>query len=85
MLEAYFEKKNQNELLIDCVNISKLGSELSDVQKCKCVNVIADYAIDVFSINITLYQIKQVAFAAVDLIEGLKSKTDEAIVSQCSQ
>lgn len=80
-LKDYFQEKNRNGLLIDCKNATKLGNELSDDQKCKCVNVVADYAIDIFGINIQTDRIKQLAYAAVTLIDGLKSKTGDPIVS----
>lgn len=45
------------------------------------MNLIADYGIDVFGKNINIHQIKQLALAAVSLIDGLKSETGEPTVS----
>lgn len=81
MLRGYFEEKNKKELLVECENATKSGNELSDDLKCKCVNVIADYAADMFSLDIQTHQIKQLALATVSLINALSSKTGEPTVS----
>lgn len=81
MLKVYFEEKNQRQLLAAFEEATQFGNELTDNQKTKCVNVIADYAVETFGIDLSLSQMKQVAFAAVALIEGLRSKTDNQIVS----
>lgn len=81
MIKDYFEEKNEKQLLIECTNATKFGIELTDVQKSKCVKLIADYAVHTFGLGINTNQIKQMAFATISLIEGLKSKTGEPTVS----
>lgn len=81
MLRNYFDEKNQKNILIECTNATESGNDLTDEQKSKCVKLIADYAVDIFGLGINKDQIKQMAVAAVSLIEGLKSKTGEPTVS----
>lgn len=81
MLQDYFEEKNEKKFLIDCTNATKSGDELTDEQKCKCVKLVANFAVDTFGMDINVNEIKQMAFATISLIEGLRSKTGEPTVS----
>lgn len=80
MLKDYFTETDRNSVLNDCEKSTIFGDELSDAQKCKCVNIIAEYAVNMFGFEIQTHQIKQLAHAAVSLIRGLKSKSGEPIV-----
>lgn len=81
MIKEYFEEKNEKHFLTECTNMTKCGNELTDEQKCKCVKLVADFAVHTFGLGINPNQIKQMAFATIALIEGLKSKTGEPTVS----
>lgn len=62
-------------MLADCVSAAKINVELTDVQKCQCVNIIVDYGVSLFGLNPLRNQYQMLATAAVNLIDGLKSKT----------
>lgn len=66
--------------MTDCQSASKNGVHLTDTQKTKCVNIIVDYGISVFGLNPQPQQYELLAFAAVDLVNGLKSNSGSPIV-----
>lgn len=76
MLKQYFIEKGNEELLALAANL-----ELTDAQKCQCVNIVADYGVSLFGLNPFRNQYQMLAIAAVDLINGLKSKTGAPTVN----
>lgn len=75
MLKQYFIEKENGRLLEICSS----ATDLTDAQKCQCVNVVADYGISVFGLNPSRHQFQMLA--AVHLINGLKSKIGEPTVN----
>lgn len=80
MLKDFFIEKNAQVLLNQCDTASKNGMNLTDHQKTACVSLIADYGISIFGLNPLPQQYDLLAFAAIDLIKGLKSKSGSPIV-----
>lgn len=70
---------------IDLLKISeeaaKNNVDLTDGQKTKYVNLIADYGISLFGLNPLPVQYQLLAIATIDLIPGLKSKFGSPTVS----
>lgn len=86
MLKQYFlEKEGGQRLLFDCQSAHKNDTDLTDSQKTQCVNILVDYGISVFGLNPLPHQYRLLALAAVDLIEGLKSKSGLPTVSSAIQ
>lgn len=75
MLKQHFLVKHEKQLLIDCASAAEAGFDLTDAQKCQCVNIVADYGISLFGMNPLPHQYRLLAIAAIDLIPGLKSKS----------
>lgn len=80
MLKQYFLEKGAKKLFLECEAAGKNGIDLSDTQKRDCVNVIADYGVSVFGLSPERHQYRLLAFAAIDLFEALKSKSESPIV-----
>lgn len=80
MLKQYIIEKGNEQLLADCVTAEKAKLDLTDSQKCQCVNLIADYGVSVFGMNPLPIQYQMLAIAAVELIHGLKSKSGKPTV-----
>lgn len=80
MLKDFFYQKNKEILLNECQTASLNGMQLTDAQKTMCVNIIVDYGITLFGMNPLPSQYELLAFAAVDLVVGLKSKSGSPIV-----
>lgn len=85
MLKEYFaEKEVTKRLLYDCQYAAKEGFDLTDSQKCQCVNVVADYGVTLFGLNPLQHQYRLLALVAIELIDGLKSKSGLPTVSCAS-
>lgn len=80
MLKQYFLENGAKKLLLECVAATKNGIELSDSQKCDCVNLIADYGVSIFGLSPERHQYRLLALAAIDLVEGLRSISGTPIV-----
>lgn len=81
MLKEHFIESGNEGLLAECSSAAKSGVDLTDTQKCQCVNIVADYGVSVFGLNPSRAQYEMLAGATVHLFNGLKSKTGEPIVS----
>lgn len=78
MLKQYIIEKGGGMLLSQCTN---KNIELTDSQKCNCVNFVVDFGISLFGLNPQTYQYKNLAIAAVDLMPPLKSSSGSPTVS----
>lgn len=81
MLKQYFIEKENEKLLAECVSAAEAKVDLTDAQKCQCVNLVADFGVSVFGLNPLSNQYQMLAIAAVELINGLRSKTGEPTVT----
>lgn len=72
MLKQYIIEKGAGAVLSEC---TKKNVELTDAQKCHCVNLVADYGVSLFGLNPESHQYINLALAAVDLMPALKSQS----------
>lgn len=80
MLKEFFIQKGKDKLLDECQTVAKNKMDITDSQKNQCVNLVADFGIELFGLNPDAHQYKLLALAAIDLIDGLKSKSGEPTV-----
>lgn len=78
MLKQDILEKEGGMLLSNCTNNN---IELTDTQKCKCVNFVVDFGVLLFGLNPQTHQYKNLAIAAVDLMPALKSSSGSPTVS----
>lgn len=81
MVKQHFIEKGREKLLAECVSAAKAKMDLTDSQKCQCVNLVADYGVKIFGLNPLPNQYQMLAVATVELINGLKSKTGNPTVT----
>lgn len=55
--------------------------DLTDAQKCQCVNLVADYGVNIFGLHPLANQYQMLAVATVELINGFRSKTGKPTVT----
>lgn len=81
MLKQYMIENGGDVILQECENAANQNVGLTDSQKTRCVNFIANYGVLLFGLTPLTHQYKLLAYAAIDLIPALKSKSQSPIVS----
>lgn len=65
MIKQHMIQNGGDKLLLECENAAKENIELTDAQKTKCVNLIADYGVSLYGHSPNSHEYRLLALAAV--------------------